>query len=54
MVSINNSILKLQNMKDKNLKFNENFVEERNINVKINCSINLISKTNIKFCTENY
>lgn len=30
-MSINNSILKLLNMKDKNLNFTENFVEERNI-----------------------
>ena len=31
VMSINNSILKLLNMKDKNLNFTENFVEERNI-----------------------
>jgi len=33
-MSINNSILKLLNMKDKNLNFNENFVVEREIKNK--------------------
>ena len=33
-MSINNSILKILNMKDKNIKFNENFLEERNIKNK--------------------
>ena len=34
-MSINNSILKLLNMKDKNLNFNENFVVEREIKNKM-------------------
>ena len=33
-MSISNSILKLTNMKDKNIIFNENFLEEREINNK--------------------
>ena len=33
-MSITNSILKLLNMKDYNLNFNENFIEERQINNK--------------------
>lgn len=33
-MSINNSILKLLNMKDKNMIFDENFIEERTINEK--------------------
>ena len=31
-MSINNSILKLLNMEDKNINFNENFLEEKIIN----------------------
>ena len=31
-MSINNSILKLLNMEDKNINFTEKFVEEREIN----------------------
>ena len=31
-MSITNSITKLLNMEDKNLNFNENFLEERKIN----------------------
>ena len=33
-MSINNSILKLLNMEDKNINFTEKFVEEREINNK--------------------
>ena len=48
MMSINNSILKLLNMKDKNLNFTENFIEERNIKNKRSLIIkaSLDKKTN--------
>lgn len=45
-MSINNSILKLLNMKDKNLNFNENFVVEREIKNK-RCLVREHSKINV-------
>ena len=49
-MSITNSILKLLNMKDYNLNFNENFIEERQINNK-RCLVFLgYLKNNFEFC----
>lgn len=49
-MSISNSILKLTNMKDKNIIFNENFLEEREINNKRSLVIIGYLKNNFEFC----
>ena len=49
-MSINNSILKLLNMKDKNLNFNENFVAEREIKNKRCLVILGYLKNDFEYC----
>ena len=49
-MSINNSILKLLNMKDKNLNFNENFVVEREIKNKRCLVILGYLKNDFEYC----
>ena len=49
-MSINNSILKLLNMKDKNINFNENFVEERKIKNKRCLVILGYLKNDFEYC----
>ena len=49
-MSINNSILKLLNMKDSNLIFDENFCEERNIKNKRSLIIRGYLKNEFEYC----
>ena len=49
-MSINNSILKLLNMEDKNINFNENFVEERKIKNKRCLVILGYLKNDFEYC----
>ncbi len=49
-MSINNSILKLLNKKDKNLIFNENFIEERKIKSTRSLVIKGYLKNDFEFC----
>ena len=49
-MSITNCTLKLLNMKDKNLKFSENYLEERNINNKRCLIIKGYLENNFEFC----
>ena len=49
-MSITNCTLKLLNMKDKNLKFSENYLEERIINNKRCLIIKGYLENNFEFC----
>ena len=49
-MSINNSILKLLNMKDSNLIFDENFCEEKNIKNKRSLIIKGYLKNEFEYC----
>ena len=49
-MSINNSILKLLNMKDSNLIFDENFCEERNFKSKRCLIIRRYLKNEFEYC----
>ena len=49
-MSINNSILKLLNMEDKNINFKENFVEERKIKNKRCLVILGYLKNDFEYC----
>lgn len=49
-MSINNSILKILNMKDENIKFNENFIEERTIQNKRSLVFKGYLENNLEYC----
>lgn len=49
-MSINNSILKILNMKDENIKFNENFIEERIIKNKRSLVFKGYLENNFEYC----